>query len=62
MNLKSNGQINYRLQYEKMDARLKNAHIIAHEFNLNPYDIDENWGDKQMADTLSFLNELYRKK
>lgn len=45
-----------------MDARLKNAHIIAHEFNLNPYDIDENWGDKQMADTLSFLNELYRKK
>ncbi|WP_154669366.1 hypothetical protein [Pseudoleptotrichia goodfellowii] len=45
-----------------MDARLIDAHYIAYEFKLNPYDIEDNWGDKQIIDTVSFLKELYKRK
>ena len=49
------------LQYEKIDGRLLNCFVIAREFKLNPYYVDENWGDLQISETLSFLNEMYKK-
>ena len=62
MEIKSNGEINYKKHYKKMDARLIDAHYIAYEFKLNPYDVEDNWGDKQIIDTVSFLKELYKRK
>ena len=47
--------------FEKMDSRLFEAHIIGKEFGINPYEIDENWGDVQMAQTMAFLYEINKK-
>ena len=45
-----------------MDVRSIQSHQIAHEFKLDPYFIEENWGDFQIAQTISFIMELYKKK
>ena len=58
---RESGGFNLPLQYEKIDGRLLNCFVIAREFKLNPYYVDENWGDLQISETLSFLNEMYKK-
>ena len=58
---RESGGFNLPLQYEKMDGRMLNSFIIGYEFKLNPYYVDENWGDLQISEALSFLNETYKK-
>jgi len=45
-----------------MDNRTFQSYWIAHEFKLNPQEVEDNWGDLQIAEAISFLHELYKRK